>query len=177
GLLARDTYGFNDVQAAQVATLAFWVRPLAALAAGSIGDKIGGPRTIAACFVLLIAGDLVVALGFLEPTAPWMLFTTVIAIGAGVYGLRGLYFAIFNDAGVPLALTGTAVGLVSTIGYTPEIFMGPLMGYLTDTYPGALGHQYFFGVLAGFAALGLCCTLLFQRLSVNASGQRRGVQQ
>jgi sugar phosphate permease len=62
-------------------------------------------------------------------------------------------------------LTGTAVGLVSVVGYTPDIFMGPINGYLTDTYPGALGHQYFFGVLAGFAVLGLGCTLLFQRLS------------
>jgi sugar phosphate permease len=105
-----------------------------------------------------------VAFGLFDPTAPWMLFMMVITISAAVFGLRGIYFAIFDDAGVPAALTGTAVGLVSVIGYTPDIFMGPINGYLTDTYPGALGHQYFFGVLAGFALLGLCCTLLFQRL-------------
>jgi len=93
----------------------------------------------------------------------------VVTISAAVFGLRGLYFAIFSEAGVPLALTGTAVGLVSAVGYTPDIFMGPLNGYLTDTYPGALGHQYFFGALAAFAALGLCSTLLFQRLSIPAS--------
>ena len=169
GLLARDIYMFDDVEAAQVGALSFWVRPLAALAAGSIGDKVGGTRAIAACFFLMIAGHLVVALGFLEPTATWMLFTTVVTISAAVFGLRGLYFAIFSEAGVPLALTGTAVGLVSAVGYTPDIFMGPLNGYLTDTYPGALGHQYFFGALAAFAALGLCSTLLFQRLSIPAS--------
>ena len=87
------------------------------------------------------------------------------AISAAVFGLRGLYFAIFGQAGVPAALTGTAVGIVSLVGYTPDIFMGPLNGYLTDTYPGALGHQYFFAVLAAFAALGLICTGLFSRVT------------
>jgi sugar phosphate permease len=169
GLFARDVFAFDDVRAANVSAVAFWVRPFAALAAGLLADKVGGPRTIAACFVLIILGDGIVALGWLDPTAPWMLFTMVIAISAAVFGLRGIYFAIFDDAGVPAALTGTAVGLVSVVGYTPDIFMGPINGYLTDTYPGATGHEYFFGVLAGFAVLGLCCTLMFQRLATRRS--------
>ena len=169
GLFARDVFAFDDVRAANVSAVAFWVRPFAALGAGIISDKVGGPRAIAACFVLMILGDAFVALGLLDPTAPWMLFTSVVSISAAVFGLRGIYFAIFDDAGVPAALTGTAAGLVSVIGYTPDIFMGPINGYLTDTYPGSLGHQYFFGVLAGFAVLGLCCTLAFQRLSAQRS--------
>jgi sugar phosphate permease len=163
-LLARDVYAFDDVQAATVGTVAFWVRPFAALGAGLIGDKVGGVRTIGACFAILVLGDGLIALGVLQPSAPWMLFAMVLAIGAAIYGLRGLYFAIFKQAGVPVALTGTAVGVVSVVGYTPDIFMGPLNGYLTDTYPGALGHQYFFGALAGFALLGLLSTWGFARV-------------
>jgi nitrate/nitrite transporter NarK len=160
-LLARDTYGMNDIEAAQVSTLSFWIRPFAALGAGLLGDRLGGVRTIIICFTLVIIGDLVIALGFLDPSAPWILFMSVVITGVSVFGLRGLYFAIFNDAGVPAALTGTAVGLVSVIGYTPDIFIGPINGYLTDTYPGALGHQYFFGVLAVFATMGLMSALGF----------------
>jgi sugar phosphate permease len=166
-LLARDVYGFDDVRSANLSALAFWVRPFAALGAGLVADKVGGPRTIAACFVLVALGDGVVGLGLLDPTAPWMLFTMVISISAAVFGLRGIYFAIFDEAGVPAALTGTAVGLVSVVGYTPDIFIGPINGYLTDTYPGAEGHEYFFTVLAGFAILGLVCTLMFQRLAAS----------
>jgi len=163
-LFARDVYGFDDVRAANVGAVAFWVRPVAALGAGLVGDKVGGTRAIATCFVVMLVGDLAVAGGWLDPSAPWMLFTMVVAISAAVFGLRGLYFSIFGDAGVPAAYTGTAVGLVSVVGYTPDIFMGPLNGYLTDTYPGAQGHHYFFAALAGFAGLGLCCTLLFRRV-------------
>ena len=169
GLFARDVFAFNDVQAANVSALAMWIRPVAPLCAGIAADKVGGSRMIAICFVLLILENSFVALGLLDPTVTWMLFTMVIAMGATAFGLRGLYFAIFEDAEVPASLTGTAVGLVSMIGYTPDIFMGLLNGYLTDTYPGSLGHQYFFGVLAGFAVLGLFCTLVFQRLSAQRS--------
>ena len=66
---------------------------------------------------------------------------------------------------MPVALTGTAVGVGSVISYTPDIFMGPLMGYLTDNYPGSLGHKYLFAVLAGFTAMGLAATLVFQWLT------------
>lgn len=173
-LLARDVYGFDDLEAASLSAVSFWVRPVAALGAGLLGDKIGGTRAIMGCFVLMFLGDSFVAFGLLEPSLPWMLFTMVVAISAAVFGLRGLYFAIFEEAGVPAAMTGTAVGLVSVVGYTPDIFMGPLNGYLTDTYPGALGHQYFFGAMACFAVLGLCSTLAFGLLSARRASQSKG---
>ena len=164
-LLATDAYGMNEIEAATVSTSAFWTRPFAALLAGFLGDRFGGIKTICACFIGMIFGDLVIALGLIDTNMIWLLFMNVVITSMAVYGVRGLYFAIFDDAGVPDHLTGTAVGLVSVIGYTPDIFMGPINGYLTDTYAGALGHQYFFAVLAGFASLGLVSTLFFYRLT------------
>ena len=164
-LLASDAYGMDEIEAATVSTVSFWTRPFAALFAGFIGDYLGGIKTICACFIGMIFGDLVIALGWIDANLLWLLFMNVVITSMAVFGVRGLYFAIFDDAGVPAHLTGTAVGLVSVIGYTPDIFMGPINGYLTDSYPGALGHQYFFAVLATFAGLGLISTLLFQRLA------------
>ena len=83
----------------------------------------------------------------------------------GIYALRGVYFPLFEEAKVPLAITGSAVGLVSVVGYTPDIFMGPLMGYLIDRSPGATGHQHVFAVVAGFAVVGLIATLCFQYMT------------
>ena len=54
---------------------------------------------------------------------------------------------------------------MSFVGYTPDIFMGPINGFFTDTWPGALGHQYFFVFLTVMAAIGLGCALGFLRLS------------
>ncbi len=163
-LFARDALGYGDVASAKVAALAFWVRPFAAIGAGLLADRIHASRVIALSFVLVIAGSLAAALGVLEPGFRWAVVSSIGATSAGVSALRGVYFALFEEALVPLAFTGSAAGLVSVIGYTPDIFMGPLMGYLLDRSPGPLGHQQFFGAVAAFAAVGLAATLLFMRL-------------
>lgn len=168
-LLARDTFNMNDLESAQVSMIVFWTRPFAALAAGFLGDRFGGIETIIASFALMLLGDLVVALNLLDPSLPWIFMMNIVVTGAAVFGLRGLYFAIFDDAGVPARLTGTAVGLVSVIGYTPDIFIGPINGYFTETYPGPLGHQYFFGVLAIFAGIGLLASIIFRDLAKKRS--------
>ncbi len=38
-------------------------------------------------------------------------------------------------------LTTVLVFWAALIGYTPEVFMGPLMGFLLDRTPGAIGHH------------------------------------
>ena len=164
-LFAKDVYGMNDVEAGGVSSVAFWVRPFAAILAGMIGGVFGGVRAMIGCFSLICLGNGVIALGLMNPNAPWMIMMYIFCSGAAIFGLRGLYFSIFDRAGVPPALMGTAIGFVSVIGYTPDIFIGPINGYLTDTYPGALGHEYFFGVLCVFAALGLLSAVAFNRIT------------
>ena len=109
--------------------------------------------------------DAMVYFDLWNPTATWVLFSAVITTGVFVYGIRGLYFSIFQEAGVPAALTGTAAGIVSVLGFTPDIFIGPVNGYFTDTYPGAEGHRLFHGFLMAFAIAGLFATLAFRRVT------------
>ena len=68
--------------------------------------------------------------------------------------MRSLYFAVMQKGKIPLILTGTAVGLVSLIGYTPDIFAGPVIGYLLDNSPGLKGFQQVFLMLAIFSLIG-----------------------
>lgn len=169
-LFARDAFGYEDVVAAQVGTVSFWVRPFAAIGAGLLAVRSRAARVTALSFGVLIAGSLAIALGALQPGIHWMLVATVAGTSVGIYAVRGIYYALFEEARVPLTFTGSAVGLVSVIGYTPDIFMGPLTGYLLDRSPGALGHQHVFGVVAAFAAVGLVSTLLFQRVVRGKAG-------
>ncbi|MCB0706725.1 MAG: MFS transporter [Saprospiraceae bacterium] len=163
-LYAYDVYGYDDVDAAKIGTLAFWIRPFAALGAGYFGDRFSASKGIVVSFIILILGSLTLASGWLPPNVHWMLVLTIAGTCVGIYALRGIYFALFQEANVPLAFTGTAVGLVSVIGYTPDIFMGPLMGYLLDSAPGATGHQHVFLVLASFSFIGLMAALVFRRI-------------
>jgi len=167
-LLARDALGFDDVAASGIGTLSFWIRAVTAVAAGYLGDRIDSSRVIAWGFGIVIAGSLLIASGWLAPGVAWMLIATITATGVGIYALRGVYFALLAEGAVPLAFTGSAIGVVSLVGFTPDIFMGPLMGVLLDNSPGVLGHQHVFAVVAVFGVIGLAATIAFRRVTQRA---------
>ncbi|MBO6515348.1 MAG: MFS transporter [Bacteroidia bacterium] len=168
-LYASEVLGYNDVEAAHVGTVSFWVRPLAALAAGFLGDRKHHSLIIRLCFLVVLIGSLGMASGMLQPGMVTLSILTIAFTSAGIYGLRGLYFALFQEASLPLIVTGSAVGVVSLIGYTPDVFMGPLMGYLLDSSPGVQGHQHVFAVLAFFCIPGYLATQRFSQLSKRPS--------
>lgn len=168
-LYARDTFGFDDVGSAAVGAISFWVRPFAAFAAGWLGDRYDSSKMIIYSFVMLVAGSSVIALGVLPSGVYVLILLTIAVTSAGIYAMRGLYFAIFGEAKVPLVFTGSAVGVVSFIGYTPDVFMGPLMGILLDRSPGPLGHQYLFALLAGIGVLGAFSAVQFRRVTRSAT--------
>ncbi|MFY0593105.1 MFS transporter [Roseivirga sp.] len=163
GLYASDVFGYNDVKSAHIATISFWTRPFAAVLAGILGDKFGHSKMTMLSFIILIAGSLVISFGILKPGMEVMIAITIASTSLGIYGLRGLYFALFQESKIPLTITGSAIGFISVIGYAPDIFMGPLMGVILDNNPGSLGHQYLFGVLVIFGLIGLAATKLFQK--------------
>lgn len=64
---------------------------------------------------------------------------------------------------IPLVLTGTAIGLISVVGYTPDIFVGPFMGYLLESSPGPSGHQQVFWMLAAFTLAGSFAAYIYYK--------------
>lgn len=162
-LYASVVMGYNDVDAAHVGTISFWVRPFAAIAAGFIGDRFIHSKVIALCFFIIIIGSLFISSGLINNSLELYILITIASISVGIYGLRGLYFALFEEAGLPIYLTGSAVGVVSVLGYTPDIFFGPLMGYVLDRSPGLSGHQHLFAILFVFAAIGFIISIYFNK--------------
>lgn len=164
-LLASDMLDYNGVKAAEVGSIALWLRPVAAIIAGVTADKLKASAVSLFCFGLMLMGGVLM---FIAPESCYsvvFLFIVVTSTSVGVYSMRGLYFAIMGEAKIPLAVTGSVVGLVSLIGYLPDIYMAPLMGVFLDKYKGLVtGHQYVFMLLSIFSVLGIISTLLFKRL-------------
>ena len=162
-LFAVQAYGMNEVEGAKVTAISAWVRPIAAVGAGLLGDRFMSSRISALCFATMVGSYLWFGLTEPVPSMPWILYANVLVTSAAVFGLRGIYFALFEEAAVPIGATGTAVGLVSVIGYTPDVFVALTAGWLLDRSPGVTGHQHFFLFLSIFAAVGLLASLLFRR--------------
>lgn len=163
-LFAVQAYGMDAVDAAAVVALGSWVRPVAALGAGLLGDRFNVSRMLLVSFVILLASNLVFAFSTPAAGLVWLLVGNILIASAAIFAMRGLYFALFEEAKVPPLMTGTAVGLVSIVGYTPDIFVALVAGILIDRNPGALGHQHFFMFLAVFAAIGTIMSYALMRL-------------
>lgn len=164
-LYAYEVIGLNEVSAAQAGVVSLWVRPAAAIGAGYLADRLGAVPMTVSSFVLLTAGSLVMASGVIGAGMVWVFLLTIVCSSMGIFALRGLYYAIMQDGKVPMAFTGCAVGFVSFIGYTPDVFMGPLMGYLLDQSPGVAGQRHVFWTVSGFAFVGLIASYLFYRVT------------
>jgi sugar phosphate permease len=92
-----------------------------------------------------------------------MILLNTLVTGVAIFGLRGLYFGLLEEGRIPLAVTGTAVGLISVIGYTPDVYVAAIAGYLIDQNPGLLGFQHLFVLLLVFSIVGALAALAFTR--------------
>jgi nitrate/nitrite transporter NarK len=166
-LFAVEGYGLDEVEAARIVAIGSWMRPVAAIGAGFLGDRFTISRMTVIAFAILLLSDLFFATNSPLPATAWVLLVNTLLACSAIFGLRGLYFALFEEAKVPAAVTGTAVGIVSVLGFTPDIFVSYVGGVLLDRSPGLVGHQHFFWFLATFAAIGfLASYTLMRRLQV-----------
>ncbi len=165
-LFAVDVHGYDEIEAATLVTLGSWIRPVAAIAFGLLADRFHVVRMLSICFIMLLGADMYFALATPMLNLSWIFIGNVLVTCIAIFGLRGLYFAIYEEAKMPVSITGSAVGVVSVIGFTPDIFVLYIAGIFIDRSPGLLGHQHFFMFLAAFAALGLVASLSLSRYIV-----------
>ena len=163
-LYAKEVMLYNEVKAAEIGTLLLFIRPIIGVLIGFIADRSKTTLWLIISFILSILGALLFASGIITPNSTTLFLVSILITVTGVYAVRSLYFATMQEGHIHLVLTGTAVGLISIIGYTPDIFAGPLMGVLLDNSPGELGHQHVFIMLASFSLIGLLASVLFYRL-------------
>ncbi len=150
-----EVLGMNETDAAGFAATMGYLRPGAAIIAGIVGDRFGIAWIITVLFTSLAACWGVLAFLGTGPESVLILYANLIVTVFGVYALRGLYSALLEQTHVPHALTGTAVGVISLVGYTPDIFYNMIAGRLLDASPGIGGHQNAFLLLSGLATVGI----------------------
>lgn len=161
---ANEVMLYDQVRSAQVGTFLQFLRPTVGILVGLIADRFRITLWLIFSFVASIIGGVLFATGSIEPSATALFFLSVVIIAVGVYAARSLYFAVMQEGKIPLILTGTAVGLISVIGYTPDIFAGPAYGYLLDSNPGEPGFQNVFWMLTVFALVGGIASVIYYRL-------------
>ena len=163
-LYAQDVMLYDQVESAQVGTFLLFIRPVIGVLIGILADRSQITFWLVIAFVLSFLGALIFAFGLISDSVTVLFFISILVVTTGVFAARSLYFAVMEKGQIPLVLTGTAVGIISLIGYTPDIFAGPAMGYLLENSPGAKGHQHVFWMLALFSFVGGIASWYYFRL-------------
>jgi sugar phosphate permease len=81
-----------------------------------------------------------------------------------VFALRGIYFALLQETRTPKHVTGAAVGMISVVGFTPEIFFAPIAGRILDATPGVGGFSNLFMLLSAIATVGVVTAIFLAYL-------------
>ncbi len=160
---ARDVWDYSLEEASFFGVLIQWIRPIAAVSIGWIADKYLPSKLILWSFFIMGIFSTLLGFGLLDGLPVVVSIFAFILMVIGTYSLRGLYFAIIQEANIPIAITGTLVGIISFIGYTPDIFMSLLSGYMLGEAPTVVEYQSLFQIFTLFPLLGLIATIGFRK--------------
>ena len=164
-LYAHEVLGMNEVDAAKVFSYGSLIRPIAAIAAGIIAD-----RWISSRVILVMFSCLTLIFALLAMSDTMLLYPAVVLLNIYitfflVFAIRGIYFAVVQETKVNSNVTGTAAGVISFIGFTPDIFFGSISGRILDANPGVVGHQNYFLFLTIIAFFGIVISFIFRKIS------------
>lgn len=152
-----------SVDAATVATImviVLWMRPVGGIFGGFFADKIGKERVLG--IVLTGAAICLVTLAILPVTSPKVLFyVIVVVLGIFLYAIRGVYWSLLGDCKIEDKILGAAIGIVSVMGYLPDIILPQFNSKLFATFGDQGGYNAYFISSAIIGIIGVILVAIF----------------
>ena len=160
GLYLVEIFGLTPVEASGFVTVLGYLRIVAALVAGIIADRITSIKLVIGLFVISAIGQGILA-GINPQTFYFMAFAnaTLIIVFVATVSLRAVYFSLLKHSNIPSYRTGLCVGIVSLVGFTPDIFFHSMAGRIIDAEPGITGYHNYYLVTTVISILGLLASL------------------
>lgn len=160
---ATSFFGASVAFGATLAAARRWFSLFGSVGGGFLADRIGTGKMILISFLAMIAGTAGILFLPLSGTSliPYTIIFLIIFVFYNVN--YAMTWAMMDEGAIPVKYSGTAAGVISTIGYLPEIFSSVLAGVLIDQNPGVAGYRYYFGFLIAMLALGVVFILIWDR--------------
>ena len=160
---ATGILGMTVTLGATLAAVKRFVSPISNVGGGYIADKVGTGNLLLVSFLAMAAGTL--AILFLPLSASsTIVFIILYLVIYFFYNVNyALTWAMMGEGNVPEQYSGTAAGIIATVGYLPEIFCSLLAGILIDGYPGVTGFRYYFGFLIVMLLIGAGFVLVWKK--------------
>lgn len=139
-----------------------WMRPIGGFLGGVCADKFGKSKTNG--LALLIGAISLIAIVFLPKSSPTLLYAgLIIFCGFILYVIRGTYWSLLGEANISPVILGTAIGVISIIGYLPDIILPSVNTFLTNTFGMETGTSAYFLVSMVIGLIGFVFTIIFRK--------------
>ena len=162
----QTQFNLTAITAGSVTAAMLWMRVFGAASAGFIGDYWGREKVLAIVMVLGSAALAVVAI-LPQNVTIGVLTVAILTIGFLAYAIRGIFWATLDSCDVSNKAKGLAIGLVSFVGYSPDIYLPKLNNYLLAQYPGKEGYLVYYSFLAFMGVLGALAAWKLQRIAAS----------
>ncbi len=129
-----EIMNYSKEKAASTMSNLSYLRPLCAIFAGIIADKISATKLSIYLFIALIIAFLYLGLISTIFNLEILIIINIMISMAAVFALRGVYFCYLQETKIPTNIIGFSVGIISLIGFFPDVYIGPVFGYFLDTY-------------------------------------------
>lgn len=158
---AVNYFGMSPAMGSTLGGVRYLIQGVGGIVGGFLADKLHSRIKI------LIGGCILLALSFglfiILPVNASLVGVVVVNFLFGllfIYAVRSQYFAVHGDAGIPLEMSGRVSGIVSCLGYSPDLFMFALVGSWMDKH-GAAGFKmtWAYAMIAALLCVGFSILL------------------
>lgn len=157
-----EVFGVSALMGAILSSSSQYIRPVACMVAGIMGDRINNSKVmLIGQFGLLIG--LVIILLAPKSFGVLPILVACLMIFFSMYVCVTMHFAIMDEEYFPQESVGTAIGLICAIGYLPEATSPFVAGLLLDNFSGVAGYRMFFLYMLGVTVFGIVLTAIWLR--------------
>jgi MFS family permease len=166
GGFLESNVGLDSVTVASIMVVVLWMRPIGGFLGGMLADKFG--RTNVQLVALVIASTCLILAAVLPVSlGQAVFFPLVVILAIFFYTIRGTYWSLLGDYKLEAFILGTAIGVVSFIGYLPDVLIPIANTMLWNTFGPQGGYNAYF-IMSGLSGfVGVVLVIIFARMIKN----------
>jgi len=163
GGFLESNVGLDSVTVASIMVVVLWMRPIGGFLGGMLADKFG--RTNVQLVALVIASTCLILAAVLPVSlGQAVFFPLVVILAIFFYTIRGTYWSLLGDYKLEAFILGTAIGVVSFIGYLPDVLIPIANTMLWNTFGPQGGYNAYF-IMSGLSGfVGVILVIIFAKL-------------
>lgn len=157
-------YGLSETMGSTLGGVRYLLQGVGGIVGGFLADRYNSriKVIVGGCVLLMVSFGLYIVL----PVQASLVGAVIGNFFFGlvfIYAVRSQYFAVHQDAGIPMELSGRVSGIASALGYMPDLFMYTLVGSWMDAY-GATGFKMTWAYAVVAAGLCIVLSLILSRV-------------